>query len=279
MALTADELRELSSRESDRAAFRESLTGRDSIMYFDHHPVSGATIADLNMTLFESVYLPSAISPDILSANERTPQQQLASLRLATTDGQPTYGGMLVLGKDVLSWLPGAYIQFLRIDGVQLTDPILDQKTLSGPLPDLLRLLDSLLAINVQVKTDLSASIEARTPDYPIRALEQIARNGVMHRSYQGTNAPLRIYWFTDRIEILSPGGPYGLVSRENFGTEGLADYRNPLVAEAMRVLGYVQRFGWGIPAARRAVHENGNPPMEFDVRAEFVLAIVRRRP
>ena len=43
-----------------------------------------------------------------------------------------------------------------------------------------------------------------------------------------------------------------------------------------MRVLGFVQRFGAGIPIARRELAENGNPPPEFIVRPTFVTATVR---
>lgn len=49
-----------------------------------------------------------------------------------------------------------------------------------------------------------------------------------MHRSYEGTNAPVRIYWFSDRIEISNPGGPFGQVTHENFDRPGLTDYRTP---------------------------------------------------
>lgn len=63
--------------------------------------------------------------------------------------------------------------------------------------------------------------------------------------------------WFSDQIEISSPGGPYGLVNPGNFG-KGATDYRNPLVAEAMKVLGYVQRFGLGIPLAENQLEKRG---------------------
>jgi ATP-dependent DNA helicase RecG len=110
-------------------------------------------------------------------------------------------------------------------------------------------------------------------------ALRQLARNAILHRNYEGTNAPVRIYWFSDRIEIHSPGGPYGQVTRQNFGQPGLTDYRNPHLAEAMGNLGYVQKFGVGIALARKALADNGNPPPEFDVPDGYVVAIVRRRP
>jgi ATP-dependent DNA helicase RecG len=107
-------------------------------------------------------------------------------------------------------------------------------------------------------------------------ALQQLTRNAILHRTYEGTNAPARVTWYDDRIEITSPGGPYGEVTRENFGTPGITDYRNPNLAEAMRVLGYVQKFGGGIVAARSAMEKNGNPPPEFRVDAGYVMAVLR---
>ena len=112
--------------------------------------------------------------------------------------------------------------------------------------------------------------------NYPLAALQQLTRNAVMHRTYENTNAPIRVYWFNDRIEIHSPGGPFGLVTAENFGKPGYADYRNPHIAEAMKVLGYVQRFGVGIATAQRALLENGNPPAEFTVEQNLVMATLR---
>ena len=119
---------------------------------------------------------------------------------------------------------------------------------------------------------------EIKRADYPIVALQQLARNAVLHRTYEATNAPARVYWFSDRIEIHSPGGLYGRVNAGNFGQPGVTDYRNPLLAEAMKVLGYVQRFGMGIPLARKELEKNGNPPLELAANPNAVLVTVRRR-
>jgi ATP-dependent DNA helicase RecG len=66
-------------------------------------------------------------------------------------------------------------------------------------------------------------------------------------------------------------------VTQENFGQPGATDYRNPNLAEAMKVLGFVQRFGVGIAMAQKALKENGNPPAEFQVDTAAVLAVLRR--
>ena len=113
--------------------------------------------------------------------------------------------------------------------------------------------------------------------DYPEDALRQLARNAVLHRSYEGTNAPVRITWFADRVEIQSPGGPYGQVTKETFGTPGVTDYRNPTIAAALKALGFVERFGVGIAVARKSLAANGNPPPEFTVEDAHVLATIWR--
>ena len=73
----------------------------------------------------------------------------------------------------------------------------------------------------------------------------------------------------------MNPGGPFGNVTAANFGQPGNADYRNPHLAEAMRVLHLVQRFGVGIALAQAALRENGNPPASFQVDESMIFARV----
>jgi ATP-dependent DNA helicase RecG len=184
---------------------------------------------------------------------------------------------MLVAGRQPTRHLPMAYVSFLRLGGVHLASEIVTSHDLTGPLPRLMEQMDELLHLHVLTAVDVTShDTERRTPDYPVSALQQIIRNAVMHRLYEGTNAPIRIYWYSDRIEVISPGGPYGQVTLENFGRPNVSDYRNPHLAEAMRCLGYAQHFGVGIPIAREALARNGNPPLEFQVDPRTVVAILR---
>ena len=111
---------------------------------------------------------------------------------------------------------------------------------------------------------------EKVVPDYPDTALREFLVNAVIHRNYQ-SNTPIRFYWFADHIEIQSPGGLYGEVTPQNYLTHN--SYRNPVIAEAMKALGYVNRFGYGIARAQRALVDNGNPAAEFTFDANAVGA------
>jgi ATP-dependent DNA helicase RecG len=249
---------------------------------FDIWPMPVATTADLDMDRFRRTYLPASVAPEIIEENRRSVEQQLASLRLVTAEAAqsvPTVLGVLVIGKDTQALIPGAYVQFIRFDGTELTDPVRDAEAIGGPLPELIRMVEEKLEAHIETARDfVSGPIETAQPSYPVVAIQQLTRNAILHRTYEGTNAPVRINWFSDRIEILSPGGPYGQVTRANFGRPDVTDYRNPHLAEAMRNLGYVQKFGVGIALARKELEKNGNPPVEFKIEDTYVLAILRRR-
>jgi ATP-dependent DNA helicase RecG len=261
----------------DERILNEKRRYRD--LPFDICPLPSSPFEELNRVAFESEYLPNAFAPDVIAANDRTYEQRLAACRMIASVGDPTPTvlGVLTIGQTPRTWLPCAYVQFLRIGGLEWGDQIVDEEIVDGALSTTLRRLDEKLKAHLTTAVDItSANTERRTSSYPLSALQQLTRNAVMHRTYENTNAPIRVYWFNDRIEVHSPGGPFGVVTVENFGKPGIADYRNPHIAEAMKVLGYVQRFGVGIATAQRALSENGNPPAEFVVQPNFVTATIR---
>ena len=245
---------------------------------FDLRPAYGTDPADLDRDYIERQYLPRAVAADVLAANRRSIEEQMRSLRLMSGDN-PTRGAVLAFGRDPQRWLPGAYLQFVRFDGTGLTDPIKNSMECTGRLDDVLNRAGSLLELNIESRLDpTSGPRERRFPDYPVDALRQLLYNAVMHRSYEETNAPSRLYWFSDRVEIESPGGLFGAMTLESLRS-GATDYRNPLVAEIMRNLGYAQRFGDGIALARQALAANGNPEPTFDANHAWVRVTARVAP
>lgn len=192
----------------------------------------------------------------------------------------PTVLGMLMVGKAPADWLPGAYTQFLRLNGTSLADAalsnlVVDDAVIRGRLPEQIERLEAKLeSHNRKAVRFADVPTEVRQEDYPLEALQQLVRNAYLHRSYEATNSPTRVYWYDDRIEIWSPGGPCGTVTAANFGSPGLTDYRNPNLAEALRAMGFVQRFGAGLTLARRLLGDR----LQFEVDAGFVRVIVAAR-
>lgn len=249
---------------------------------FDIYPVPTARLSDLARVLFENEYLPAAFAADVLETNGRSYEERLASCRMivSTDDPTPTVLGLLALGKSPQDFLPGAYIQFLRLDGTELADSVTDEENVTGALVEVLRRTEEKLRAHNRTRVDItSAPTQVLDSPYPMAALQQILYNAILHRTYESTNAPVRVYWFNDRIEINSPGGPYGSVTVDNFGKPGVTDYRNPNIADVLKTFGFVQAFGRGIAVAQRELQKNGNPPLAFDVSLGAVVCTIRRKP
>ncbi len=247
----------------------ERLLGEKRVSFaktFDLQPAFGATVTDLSTDHFLLSYLPLAIDRETIQKNGRSLEEQLASLRFFDfTNTCPTNAGILMFGLNPLFYLPGAYIQYVKVEGGDMAADVQYEKQFSGALITMLAQIDAFIETNViRVKpVRVTGFKEQYVANYPFWPLRELLMNAIMHRSYE-SNAPIYIYEFTDRIEVVNPGGLYGDVTKENF--PHASDYRNIVLAEALKVLGYVNRYNAGIARAIAELEENGNGSPEFDI-------------
>lgn len=247
----------------DERVLSERRIARD--LPFDVRPVPGSTVDDLDLELFRADFLRSAVDPTVLAENERPVGLQLASLRLATVDTAATVLGLLLVGVDPTSFLPGAYLQFVRYEGGDVGGAILDEQEVQANVITTASRLETLLKGHLHTRVvAVDGFREQPRPTYPMDALREVCMNAIMHRNYEASHAPVRVAWFDDRIEVTNPGGPFGQVRADNF--DRVNDYRNPSLAAAMKTLGYVNRFGRGIGRIRASLRRNGNPPPAFTI-------------
>lgn len=243
---------------------------------FDARPCPESALDDLALGQFDA-YRRQVVDPETILANHRPVEQQLASFRLYDPERAcPSHGGILLFGKNPRFFLPGAYVQYLKLPGTTLTDLPDDQAEVSGDLHSVLRELEGRLKLIIHTSMRRVGTFEEKLfSDYPEWAIRELLMNAVMHRNYD-SNTPTRFYVFSDHIEIQSPGGLYGEATPENFPTRN--SYRNPVIAEAMKSLGFVNRFGYGVQRAQALLSQNGNPPAEFEFDEHTVLAKIYRR-
>ena len=231
---------------------------------FDAQPCLGCTLRDLALDLFRVSYLPAAVHPEIIEENDRPIEEQMASLQLFDLARHcPTNAGALLLAKNPLHWLPGAWIQFVRWAGQDLAADPINEKEFHGDLMTVLKEINSFIPLLVQSRLVPESSLrERKVKSYPVIAIRELLLNAIMHRSYE-SNAPVRFYSYEDRIEIQNPGGLYRASSPDNFPR--VTDYRNPVLSSILATLGYVNHFGRGIARAQQALARNGNPDAVFD--------------
>lgn len=169
-------------------------------------------------------------------------------------------------------------MQYVKYDGPSQADIPVNERRLSGDFLTVMRDLDRLAQDVANQRPlrrqDLSEDIVS---DYPDVALHELLINAVVHRNYDGSTTPVSINHFSDRIEIQNPGSLYGDLTREHF--PGGTSYRNPVLAEAAKLLGFANQFGRGLPLAARLLQQNGSPPLQHVVGANHLAMIVGKRP
>jgi ATP-dependent DNA helicase RecG len=244
---------------------------------WDARPCVAAELSDLALGLFEA-YKVEAIARDVLAENHRTAEDQMASLRFLDRKTQrPTNAALLLFGKDVLEFVPGAYVQFVKYGGLDASSDVERERRFDGDLQSVLRELSSLADELANGRPNSIGPLQELTVyDYPPVALRETLVNAVVHRDYE-SNTPTRVLQFDDRIELHNPGGLHGDIRREDF--PGATSYRNPVLAEAAKNLGFVNRFGRGVPRARAAMVKNSSPQLELLPSDRHFLVILRKRP
>lgn len=246
---------------------RVLLEKRTSYMAtFDAMPCFGSSLKDIDVQFIKQEYLPQIIDTGILMTDNRSLQEQLAAIHLYDiTNDCPTNAAIILFGKNASFFLHGCYVQYVHFAGEDTGSEILNERQIRGSLCSILPKLESFVKDAIVTARPMPVSIlrEQIVLNYPELALRELLMNACMHRDYQ-SNMPIRIYQFSNRIEILNAGGLYGEARPENFPT--VNDYRNPIIAEAMRGMKYVNMFNRGIQRVKTMLRENGNPEPVFNV-------------
>lgn len=233
---------------------------------FDALPCYKATLADVDVDFVREEYISKAVDADELRKDTRSIQEQMASLGLYDLQYNcPTNACMILFGKRPKQFLPGMYLQYVRYAGEDKGGEILDDKPFESNLSRMMPQLEAFIDYGVVHTRPVAVSSlrEKTLSNYPKEALRELILNACMHRDYQ-SNAPTRFYQFDDRIEIMNPGGLYGKARPENF--PHVNDYRNPIIAQALKVLGYVNMFNRGISRVKRLMLDNGGEEPRFDI-------------
>lgn len=233
---------------------------------FDATPCQNATLEDIDVEYIKSQYLPLVFDEETLANDKRDIKEQLASLHLYDRNNDcPTYTAIILFGKNPKYFLLGDYVQFVRFAGKDKGGAILNEREFAGPLYRMLPALESFVRDGIITQRPVPETLfrEKTVWNYPEGAIRELVMNACMHRDYQ-SNMPIRLYQFDNYIEIMNAGGLYGDARPENFPS--VNDYRNPLVAESMKVMKYVNKFNRGIARVQEMLKDNGNPPAVFDV-------------
>lgn len=202
-------------------------------------------------------------------------QRLLQSMNLATGDGMLNLAAVLLFTQHP-EWIkPQFIVKAVRYPGNAIhVSEYFDTEDFSGPLE---RIFDDAMAFIMRNlhKVQAGRGVNAPgIPEIPAIVFEELLVNALMHRDYL-ISAPIRIFIFDNRIEIISPGNLPNNLTVEKI-RKGNSNIRNPVLVSfiAKGLLPY-RGLGSGI---KRALENWTDIDLIDDREGSLFTAIIHRK-
>lgn len=248
----------------------------------DERPIQRADMNLLNRDLLQRYLLERRLKRPSFGLLDEP--QQLEMLNI-TREGVPTLAAVLNFGIYPQGYLPQLAITAVVVPGKEIGDTaqedsarFLDNKRIEGTIAEMVEEALAFCKRNMKTRTIIHPQTGRRTDqtEYPLNALREAILNALIHRDYsiytEGT--PVQLIFFTDRLEIHSPGSLYGRTTVEQLG-HSKPDLRNPALAVMAETLTDAENRYSGIPTIRREMAAYGLPEPVFENRRnEFVVIL-----
>lgn len=237
-----------------------------------------ATIADIDLESLNR-YLSARSSENRIRQRHSSTAEVLVGLHAAAQDPQsgdirPTNAGILMFGYDPQLNLPQSEVVCIKYADTQGIRTYVDRKNFVGTVPELIDKTSSFLRQYIRVGATIRGFYREDEPEYPYEALREAVVNAVIHRDYYRSGETVRVFMYSDRVEVRSPGALLpGLTLDDLVALRVTSVLRNPVLAGFLRDLpGYMERIGSGIRFMMREMEGLGLPPPEFSEHYDFVV-------
>ena len=247
-------------------------------LFYDETPVGRSTLSDRDESATDEML--EAIQDQGLDLSGIPRDRLLRNWGLIDDDGgdRLTVAGVLLLARAPQRFFPHAYVSALRIPGVDIATPPIDQKRIEGRLFDLLSDALRFLDFHLMRRHRIRGLEPEVVLEFPVACLRETLVNAVAHRDYT-IAGPIRLLVFDDRVEVRTPGGLPNSVRLDQLPA-GVHVLRNPTVYNLLLKRGLVSDAGSGIPRMIRLLREKtGHEPNLRLEGNEFVVALTRTNP
>lgn len=236
---------------------------------YDRQPVIEASYDNLNEDRIRwylrqraekrGIALPDTPLPELLTA--------MGALYKKNNQLIPTRAGLLCFGKNPQSLIPQSQVRVARFMGTS-TFHFIDRADLNGTLVEMIDSAEQFIRRNTRLAAKIVGFRRRELTEYPFEAIREAICNAVCHRDYRIEGATVRIMIYDDRIEVNSPGGLPPGVTLANIERKHVL--RNPLIANYLYDIFYIEKWGTGIARMRRAMRDFGLTEPKLEDLGDF---------
>jgi len=176
-------------------------------------------------------------------------------------------GGVLFFAKDLKKFFESAYITCARFKGNDRSF-VIDRADIYGS--PITQVEESMKFVKRNIRLGYKFTGEPareETTEYPLEAIREAVINAVMHRDYFFTGSNIYVYIYSNRIEVINPGGLFKI----KYGDLGKrASRRNELIADLFFRVGFGEKMGSGIGRMNRWMLDWGLEKPKIEVSENF---------
>lgn len=258
--------RKVTSREEIQRMYQSA-----GLIHGDEIPANGMTMQDLDLDYFRDFF--EKKFGESLGIQQLPVEAILEHMNLMKS-GVLNIAGALLFSKTLEFKLPAFCVKCISYPGNDIhTSEYRDSEDITGKMEELFNGSLSFITRNIRRVQDSQNINSLGKLEIPKVSLEELLANALIHRDYF-ISAPIRIFIFDNRIEIISPGHLPNNLTVENI-KNGNSNIRNPILTSfATRILPY-RGLGNGV---RRALKEYHDIRFEDDRDGNMFKVIFQRR-
>lgn len=236
--------RKVTSREEMQRLYQSA-----GLIHGDEIPANGITIADLDNDYFRHFF--EKEYGETVEDQENPLPVLLENMNLAKNSVM-NIAGALLFAKRPQFRLPVFIVKAVCYPGTDISeDNYIDSRDMDGKMADVFHKTLGFVIDNIHHLQGSQTVNTTGEPEIPRIALEELLTNALVHRDYF-VSAPVRVFIFSDKVEIISPGHLPNNLTIENIKS-GNSNIRNPVLASfATKILPY-RGLGNGVRRALKA--------------------------
>lgn len=237
--------RKVTSKEELRRLFQSS-----DIFHADEIPVHSATVEELDLPFLKD-FCKDVYEKDI-DQLEIPIIQFLENIGIAKNQ-ELNLTGLLIFSKNPQKFKPQFIIKAVSYNGLDMAGTVYrDSEDISGKIQNQYSIAMAFVRRNLNKIQSTNSFNSLGKMEIPDTVFEELLANALMHRDYF-ISAPIRLFIFDDRVEIISPGVLPNNLTVENIKS-GVSNIRNPILTSFITKNNLIKYRGVGTGVIR-AIH------------------------
>jgi len=197
-------------------------------------------------------------------------------------EGHPTIVGVLLFARNPQAFLPQSGLTFVKFVGTlprgESGRPGYGRREeIGGPLARIIQRTWEIVGEEMRIGAVVTGLERKERTEYPVAAVREALVNAIAHRDYRLGGRRIEVRMFSDRMEIISPGGLPGFITVDNIIEEHFS--RNPRIVSGLYQWGYIEELGLGVDLMIEEMTRAGHPLPKFkDTPYSFTVQLYNVR-